>query len=139
MKNIQTDIIIKNDVRKVWEILTDFKKYPLWNPFLIKVEQTSKDRLKIEACLSYKNIMKFSSKIIVLTSPSELRWIGGVPWIFQGEHYFSLKPLSCSETHLIHGENFSGSLAILSWPFMKKKIHNNFLRMNLALKERCEN
>lgn len=138
MKNIQTDIIIENNVDTVWKILTDFKKYSLWNPFLIKIEQTSTNHLKVEARLSGKP-MKFSSTIIIRIAPSELRWIGGIPWIFRGEHYFLLKPLSNGKTHLIHGENFSGLLAILSWPFIKRKIHDNFLTMNLALNQRCTN
>lgn len=138
MKNIQTEIIIKNNTDKVWNVLTDFEKYSVWNPFLIKVSRTPPDHLHIEANLS-GHFMKFSAKILSQIPSSELRWIGGIPGIFRGEHYFYLKPISSTKMCLIHGENFRGLLASLSWLFIKRKIHDNFHAMNRALKHRCEN
>jgi len=33
-KTIPTQIFIEPSPAKVWNILTDFKKYPEWNPFI---------------------------------------------------------------------------------------------------------
>jgi hypothetical protein len=58
--------------------------------------------------------------------------------IFDGDHYFILKPISDSETILIQGEMFSGILV----PFFKKMIHGNtkkgFEIFNEALKDKVE-
>ena len=34
MKEIKTEIIINSKPEKVWNILTNFEKYPEWNPFI---------------------------------------------------------------------------------------------------------
>ena len=64
----------------------------------------------------------------------------GMVWWQQGSNKNDIQFLSekNKETQLIHGENFSGVLAILLWPFLKKDIQNNFTKMNKALKTYVE-
>ena len=38
MKNLETRIRINASVDDVWNVLTDFKSYPEWNPFVIKID-----------------------------------------------------------------------------------------------------
>ena len=38
MRQITTEIEINASVEKVWAILTDFKKYPQWNPFIKSID-----------------------------------------------------------------------------------------------------
>ena len=49
MKEIYTEIEIQASDDKVWHILTDFKSYPLWNPFIRKADGNIKlgGKLKI--------------------------------------------------------------------------------------------
>ena len=37
MKEIKTEIAINAPIDKIWNTLLDFKSYPNWNPFIIKV------------------------------------------------------------------------------------------------------
>ena len=37
MKTIETDIMVDSNPDKIWGILTNFKEYELWNPFMTKV------------------------------------------------------------------------------------------------------
>jgi uncharacterized protein YndB with AHSA1/START domain len=37
-KSIKTEIVINASKEKVWHVLTDFKRYPQWNPFITSVE-----------------------------------------------------------------------------------------------------
>ena len=40
MKEILTEIDISASASKTWEILTDFKNFPQWNPFIRQIEGT---------------------------------------------------------------------------------------------------
>ncbi len=37
-KSIKTEIIINASKEKVWQVLTDFDKYPAWNPFIVSIK-----------------------------------------------------------------------------------------------------
>lgn len=46
MKELFTEIEIKATPESVWQLLTDFEKYPEWNPF---IRRASEDRKRSEA------------------------------------------------------------------------------------------
>ena len=138
MCKIQTEIKIKAPVEKVWETLMDFGAYSEWNPFLTHIEQIGEKNLRIEMT-SGKSKMIFKPVIIKINPHKEFRWRGklwGIPGIFTGEHYFLLVKEE-KETRFIQGESFSGLLLLLLWPFIKKDIRNNFIKMNESLKKVC--
>ncbi|MBI2707016.1 MAG: SRPBCC domain-containing protein [Proteobacteria bacterium] len=136
---VKTEITIKQDPQKVWEVLTHFQAYPQWNPFITRVEQVDDKNLLIEIT-SGRSKTIFKPVILQINPPKELRWrgkLGGVSGLFTGEHYFILSKEG-KNTRFIQGEVFSGILAILLWPFIRKTIHSNFERMNEALKTIAE-
>lgn len=67
-------------------------------------------------------------------------WVGNL-WIkglFDGHHYFEIEEINTNQVKLNHGENFSG---ILSGMILKKigdQTRENFVKMNMALKEKSE-
>jgi hypothetical protein len=134
--NIKTETQINKSPEKVWEVFADFKSYPEWNPFLTRIENLSDKELLVE----FMGKSTFKPQVLKNKPNQEFRWfgkLGGVNWLFTGEHYFILKPEKKGTT-FIHGENFNGILALLFWPFMKKKLEHNFTSMNEALKARVE-
>ena len=40
VRHISSSIIIEATSEQVWQVLTDFAKYPSWNPFIIAVTGT---------------------------------------------------------------------------------------------------
>lgn len=134
---IKTSIVINTTPDKVWKVLTDFEKYPDWNPFLKEVlgEVKEGNRIKIVA-----DGMKFKPKILTYTENKELKWRGRLllPGLFDGKHCFVLIDNGDGSTTLEHSEKFSGILV----PFLKKKLRTetkaNFEKMNQLLKERVE-
>jgi hypothetical protein len=139
MCEIQTKITIKAPIDKVWKTLTDFKAYGTWNPFITRIDPLRDQKLRVEMQMG-KSTWVFEPTITQLTPLKELRWIGtwgNTSWFFKGEHYFILTEKN-KVTHLIHGEKFSGIVAILFWPLLKKDIHKNFVTMNESLKATCE-
>ncbi len=134
---IKTKIKIAASPAKVWAILTDFEKYPDWNPFIKSL--TGKPRpgeaIKVEL-----GGMEFKPTVLVYDKNQELRWLGKL-WmkgLFDGEHRFFLTENSDGGTTLVHSEKFAGLLI----PLLKKKLLTEtkpgFEAMNAALKARAE-
>lgn len=143
MKNIETEIMINASIKKVWEILMDFREYPQWNPFILKIEESSKkdDGLSILVKTGKNKSMEFQPTILKREVEKELRWLGHlyVNGLFDGEHYFLLKSEGDEKTKFTHGENFSGILSSIILKTIREDSIKGFQSMNLALKERAEN
>ncbi|HRF20156.1 MAG TPA: SRPBCC family protein, partial [Chitinophagaceae bacterium] len=50
-KQIITEIIINSSKEKVWQVLTDFSSYHVWNPFIISIEGELKKGSKLKNTL----------------------------------------------------------------------------------------
>jgi hypothetical protein len=142
-KMVYSEILIKASPEKVWNIFTDFEKYPLWNPFIKSLKGTPAVRKNIEVFLQppANKGMRFKPKVLVYDSLHEFRWIGKlfISRLFDGEHAFILKDNKDGTTTFIQYERFRGILV----PFLKKMLDNNtragFNQMNESLRIRCEN
>ena len=141
MKSLQTEIIINASAEKVWSILTDFDKFPQWNPFIVKIEgQPVVDaRLRVEL-KNGDGVSVFKPKVLVVEKNEVFEWLGSlpVPGIFNGQHYFKIETLGANQVKFVHGENFSGLFAGLIMKQIGEQTRQGFIGMNKALKERAE-
>lgn len=141
-KLIYSEIIIHAPVSKVWQILTDFKSYPHWNPFVRSLKGNPKvgGRIKVMLQPPGGKPMAFEPKVLCFEENKELRWKGHFlfPGIFDGEHVFLLQNNPDGSCTLKHYERFKGILV----PLMKKMLDQNtlsgFKLFNEALKKRSE-
>lgn len=126
----------------VWDQLINFESYPKWNPFIKKIEGKPVKGAQIEAHLQLtdQKPMVFKPKVLVTAPSSEFRWLGSlwVKGIFDGEHYFTLKPLGENRTEFTQGEHFSGLLSGFIFRMVGENTKKGFEMMNEALKERVE-
>tara|TARA_B100000780_G_scaffold278327_1_gene251481 strand:+ start:1027 stop:1443 length:417 start_codon:yes stop_codon:yes gene_type:complete len=135
-KEISTSIQINATPEKVWQVLTDFESYPLWNPFIQSLKGDVKVGNRIDVNLGG---MAFKPLVLEFTSNQKFSWIGHlfIKGIFDGEHQFELIANPDCSTQLIQSEKFKGILV----PFVPKVFKDtkvNFERMNLALKQMAE-
>jgi len=109
MLELRTDIEIDAPVERVWEVLTDFDRFPDWNPFIRKVVPNR-----------------------------ELRWLGrlGLPRLFDGEHIFQIEPLGPTRARFIQRERFRGLLVPLLARSLNRDARRGFEEMNHALQAR---
>lgn len=143
MHEIVTEIKIDTSPDKVWGILTEFTRYPEWNPFIRQLfgEAVAGRQLTASICPPGGKAMTFRPKILVAEPNTELRWLGRllISGLFDGEHYFLLSSLGSDQTRFVHGEKFSGVLV----PFLKSQLESGtragFEAMNQALKSRAGN
>lgn len=140
-KQINTEIIINATREKVWQVLTNFSAYPAWNPFIINIE----GELKKGSVL--KNTLQNGGKTIIfkpilqdVQCGESFSWLGSLFFkgLFDGLHSFKIEDIGNQQVKLIHSEKFSGIFS----SFILKKIgtatRNNFIQMNIALKNEAE-
>ena len=142
MKEIKTKIDINAPIDKVWEILTTFESYPIWNPFIISLEGDVKEGSVFKVVLNppESNPMTFKPKCLKMETDKEFIWLGKLIFtgIFDGKHIFELTKLGPSKTKLIQREEFKGILVPLLWGQLDKNTRKGFELMNEKLKEEAE-
>jgi hypothetical protein len=143
LKTIETNIVINSTPDKIWDVLTNFEEYELWNPFMTKVVGNAILGSKIEV-----NIKTISGKnrsyypiITKCETNKELRWKGKsfLPGVFDGERVFILEKSDDDKVTFSHKEIFSGLGVKLVGNKLDENLREGFVRMNEALKVRAEN
>ena len=139
---IKTEILINAQPEKVWAILTNFKSYPNWNPFIKSIIGDVKVGNKITARIEPPKAkgMTFKPKVLTFETNKELKWLGHLLFagLFDGEHKFELIDNGNGTTTFKQSEKFAGILV----PLFKNQLDDNtkkgFEEMNSKLKELVE-
>jgi hypothetical protein len=147
MKNnpyqVKSEVVIERSPQKVWEVLTDFSKYPEWNPFIRIAKGTLKKNGKIFIVLTIPGgwIMLLRPRILEVKERHEIKWLGSfmLRGIFDGEHLFSLVGEGENNTRLVQKEEFRGILIPCLGKLIGRGAKMGFDAMNAALKKRVEN
>ena len=126
---------------RIWAILTDFDRYPDWNPYLSRVEGELGvgNTLLVSAGSTEGKSWRFKPKVTILDPGRELRWQGHLfaRGLFSGEQFFLLRALDDGRTRLVHGGIFAGLLLKYMGSFLTDTARG-FVGMNQALKARAE-
>lgn len=136
-KHIKTSITISASKERIWKILTDFKKYPSWNSFIMSVSGDVKVGNQIKVQLEG---MTFKPVVLVFTKNTELKWLGHL-WfkgLFDGEHTFKLTDNGNGTTNFEQSEIFTGVLVPLFSRSLDKNTKKGFEKMNRELKLQAE-
>jgi hypothetical protein len=135
--------VIDSNPDKIWAILTNFKEYELWNPFMIKVAGNAILGSKIEVNIKTINGKKRTYFPIITKCEinRELRWKGKsfLPGIFDGERIFVIEKSSDNRVSFLHKEVFKGLGVKLVGNKLDQDLRESFAKMNKALKARAEN
>ncbi len=135
--------MVDSNPNKIWDILTNFEEYELWNPFMTKVVGNAILGSKIEV-----NIKTISGKqrtyfpiITKCEINRELRWKGKsfLPGIFDGERIFVIEKTNDNRVSFLHKEVFKGLGVKLVGDKLDQDLRESFVMMNKALKARAEN
>lgn len=138
-RELRAETQIDASPQQVWDVLTDFRSYPRWNPFIVSAVGEPRVGARLTNKLSDDGgTMTFKPKVLVAKPGQELRWIGrfGMPGIVDGEHYFLLQEIAGGRTRLVQGETFTGVLVPFAGGTLE--VEDGFERMNAALKARVE-
>ena len=139
---IRTEIEIRADAERVWDILTDFAAYPAWNPFIPRLDSSVAVGARLDARLRPPGCrgMRFRPTVLAATPGREPRWLGhlGIPGLVDGEHSFRIEPVGPDHVRFIQEERFTGLLTPIILRFAEQGTRQGFEAMNRALKARAE-
>jgi|1185.fasta_scaffold51317_2 hypothetical protein len=142
MKEISTEILIQGSSADVWNVLTDFRSYPRWNPFIkeIRGDLIVGSKLELKIVTPKKKIRTYNPVVTVVTPNSELRWYGRafMPGILDGERIFKISHNGSQSIRFEHKEIFSGLGALIGSRFLVKDVFESENNMNTALKLEVE-
>ncbi len=78
MNELRTEIEINAPPERVWRLLTDFARFPQWNPFIRRASGEPRKGAQLQVYLqpSGSNGMTFRPKVLKAEQNRELRWLG---------------------------------------------------------------
>ena len=78
MKTLAAKIDVDAPPDRVWEVLTDFPRYPEWNPFMFSVEGTAEAGAHLRIGMQRRGgmVLRFGARVVVADPPRELAWTG---------------------------------------------------------------
>lgn len=142
MYEIRTEIEITADASAIWSVLTDFDRYPEWNPFVreIRGDFTVGGELQVTLAQKGSKPMTVKPKLVAMDEERRFGWLGHllVPHLFDGEHWYEIEPLESGSCRFKQYERFSGILLPFLRGMLDNKTKPSFEGMNRALKERVE-
>ena len=112
MKRIRTRRSIPRPPAQVWAVLTGFNAYADWNPLNVWAEGEARPgaRVAMRFVDAGGGKGKIIAQVVTITccDPGRrLEWVGRIPLLFTGRHFFELTE-SNGGTELLHGEDLSG-------------------------------
>jgi hypothetical protein len=126
----------------VWEVLTDFPTYSIWNPYIYPISVAGDlqqgARLDLTLHAGGKTIA-YQPTVTVVRPNEELDWKGSayIHGVFDREQHFTLEPIEPNRTQLTSREIFTG-LLIPVYRGLVGDAQHGLLEMNEALKDRVE-
>jgi hypothetical protein len=142
MSELYSEIEVHATPERIWGILSDFQKYPDWNPFIRSIQGTGRVGEKITADLRLSGAtgMKIRPVLLKVVPGREMRWRGHlfVPGLFDGEHVFEIRPLGEEICLFVQHEYYSGLLLPFLETMLKTDTARGFTEMNEALRTRAE-
>lgn len=142
MKENRNEIEIQSTPERVWEIMTDFDKYPEWNPLLCRAEGKLAAGEKVNlTARSASNDMNLLCTVTAVEPNRQFSWKFHVilPFLFRGEHIFKIEPINEHKVRFIDREIFHGLLVPLQAKKLEMDSKPAMIAMGEALKERVEN
>ena len=140
MKRIRTRHSIPFPPANVWAVLADFGSYAQWNPLNVWAEGEAKlgARVRMRFVDAGGGKGKIIAQTVTITASEperRLAWVGRIPLLFTGHHFFELTP-SDDGTELLHGEDLSGLVPLTFSAARLARQKAAYEAMNLALERR---
>jgi hypothetical protein len=141
MQTLHASIEADAPAERVWDVVTDFPRYPEWNPFIVRAtgEQRVGARLEITIRPPGTRAVSFKPRVLDLQPGRLLRWKGRlwVPGLFDGRHALVVEERPGGGSRFTTHEEVSGILL----PFLGKVMRASqagFEQMAEAVRRRAE-
>ena len=141
MKENRNEIEIQATPEQVWEVLTDLDKYAEWNPLLYNAEGKVAVGEKVNlSARTASNDMNFLCSVTKVDPNRQFSWKFhvGLPFLFRGEHIFTIEQIDAHRVRFVDREIFNGLLVPLQAKDLETNAKAGMVAMGDALKKRVE-
>jgi hypothetical protein len=142
MAVFQTTLPIAASPDVVWNILTDFERWPDWNPSIPDIRGSAQrgSTVSMTLVMPGRPSAKVMATLTEVEPLSRLCWHGnvGADWLFSGTREFTLEPQPDGTVHVTHVEDVRGLLFPVFRAVMGSAIQHHHDGLNEALKRRAE-
>ncbi|HEU4727460.1 MAG TPA: SRPBCC domain-containing protein [Kofleriaceae bacterium] len=125
----------------VWSVLTDLRKFRVWNPFMRDARGSAEvgGTVHVRVQPSFGVPLVFHAEVLERQDNRTLHWRGhvGAPWLACGDHTFTIEPLGAGRARLVQHEKFSGLVPWLARRLLAREARRGFAAMNTALAARA--
>ena len=102
---------------QVWRVVTDFPRYPEWNPFIVRAsgDQRVGGRLELTITAPDVRAVTFRPRVLDIEPGHLIRWKGRllIPGLFDGRHSLTVEPLVDRRSRFTTHEEVTGILVPL--------------------------
>jgi hypothetical protein len=140
MKEIKGSIDIDAPLGRVWQVVTDFKSYPKWNPWITRLEGGSDIGSKIAVTVKApgRKDTNFISEVIKVQPNQEILMSGAViKGMLRSTHLFKFEAIGEGRTRAFQSVEFTGALSPMIGGLARDQQKGLDL-MNEAMKKLCE-
>jgi hypothetical protein len=135
---VHEELVIAAPRQLVWQLLTDFKGYEDWNPFITRAEGAARIGATVRLRLEPQSggAEDVESEVLDVKVLRKLRWRSRkyVPGLLDEEHTFRVLPLGPDRVRLVYLGRFEGLLQ----PFADlEERKRGYERMVRALRDRA--
>ena len=141
MQTLDASTEVDAPAERVWQIVSDFARYPEWNPFIVRAagEQRPGARLEVTIVAPGVRAVTFKPTVLDLRPGRLILWKGRLlpPGLFDGRHSLSVDSLGDGRARFTTHEEVTGILL----PFLGKVMRasqEGFVQMAAAVKARAE-
>lgn len=112
MKAFSVTASIRSTSERIWALLTDAPRYPVWNNTVSKIEGTIAPGKRITVHAKINPGRAFPLSVTEFVPNSRMVWSGGMPLgLFKGERTFTLSPQSGGYVNFSMREQYTGLLS----------------------------
>jgi len=114
MQTLHAVADIDAPAEQVWRVVTDFPRYPEWNPFIVRAsgDQRVGGRLELTITAPDVRAVTFRPRVVDLEPGRLIRWKGRlwIPGLFDGRHSLAVEPLDDGRSRFTTHEEVTGIL-----------------------------
>jgi hypothetical protein len=141
MKSLHAVIDIDAPAERVWQVVSDFARYPDWNPFIVRAagEPRAGERLDVTIAAPGMKPVRFRPRVLDVEPGRLIRWKGEfkLPGLFDGRHALIVDPLDGERSRFTTHEDVTGIMLPFAGKVMAAS-QQGFELMARAVKERAE-
>jgi hypothetical protein len=114
MQTLHASADIDAPAEQVWRIVTDFARYPEWNPFIVRASGVQRVGERLELTIKAPGVraVTFRPRVLDVEPGRLIRWKGKlwVPGLFDGRHVLVVETLDGGRSRFTTHEQVSGIL-----------------------------